>query len=129
MIVDASALLAILMLEPEAARFARALADAPAPRMSVVSFLEVAIRIDREQSVLATQKFDRFMTLSRIEVQPVTLAQAQIARLAHAEFGKGRHPASLNFGDCFAYALAKESGLPLLFKGNDFPLTDVRPAA
>ena len=127
MIVDASALLAILLLEPDARNFAQALANAPAPQLSAVNFLEVAIRIDRENSVLATQKFDRFMTLSRIAVQAVSLAQAQIARLAYAEFGKGRHPASLNLGDCFAYALAKETGQPLLFKGTHFPLTDLRP--
>lgn len=128
MIVDASALLAILLLEPEAPRFAQALIDASAPQMSAVNFLEVAIRIDRENSVLATQKFDAFMALSRIGVQPISLVQTQIARLAYAEFGKGRHPARLNFGDCFAYALAKESGQPLLFKGNDFAQTDLRPA-
>lgn len=128
MIVDASALLAILLVEPDAERFIRALAEVETPRMSAVNFLEVAIRIDRENSVLTLQRFDSFMALSDIEVLPVSLDQTRIARLAYAEFGKGRHPAGLNLGDCFAYALAKERGLPLLFKGNDFPLTDIRPA-
>lgn len=128
MIVDASAILAILLLEPEAPAFAQALASGAEPRMSAVNYLEVAIRIDRENSVVAAQKFDDFMALTRIAVQPVSLSQTRLARLAYAEFGKGRHPAGLNFGDCFAYALAKETGLPLLFKGNGFPRTDIRPA-
>lgn len=69
------------------------------------------------------------MDLAGIVVQPVTLAQAKLARTAYATFGRGRHAAGLNLGDCFAYALAKETGMPLLFKGNDFPLTDIRSAA
>jgi len=128
MIVDASALLAILLMEPEAPAFAEALAKAPAAAMSAVNFLEVAIRIDREGSVLAAQKFDAFMEASGIAVEPVTLAQTRIARRAYAEFGKGRHKAGLNFGDCFAYALAFERGQPLLFKGGDFVHTDLRAA-
>lgn len=129
MIVDASALLAILFLEEEAERFADALANDPAPLMSAVNFLEVAIRIDREESILAVQKFEAFMDLAAITLEPVTIAQTRIARRAYVEFGKGRHPASLNFGDCFAYALAKERDLPLLYKGNDFSRTDLKAAA
>lgn len=128
MIIDASAILAILLLEPEAPIFVQALASGSESRMSAVNYLEVAIRIDRENGVVAAQKFDDFMALTRIAVQPVSLTQTRLARLAYAEYGTGRHSAGLNFGDCFAYALAKETGLPLLFKGNDFSRTDIRPA-
>ena len=128
MIVDASAVLAIILAESEAPVFAQALAGAAEPRMSAVNFLEVAIRIDRENSIVSSRHFDDFMAFARIAVEPVSLSQARLARLAYAQFGKGRHPAGLNLGDCFAYALARETGLPLLFKGNDFPRTDVRPA-
>ena len=96
--------------------------------MSAVNYLEVAVRIDRRDSILLAQKFDAFMALSAIAVLPISLSQTRLARLAYAEFGKGRHPARLNLGDCFAYALAKETGLPLLFKGEDFAQTDIRAA-
>lgn len=128
MIVDASALLAILLAEPEAAAFAAALARTADPKMSAVNYLEVAIRIDRENSIVAAQKLEDFMAITGITVLPVSLNQTRLARLAYAEFGKGRHPAGLNFGDCFAYALAKETGLPLLFKSDDFPRTDIEAA-
>ena len=128
MIVDASALLAVLLDEPEARDFVVAIGTAERVAMSAVNYLEVAIRIDRRDSILLAQKFDAFMALSAIEVLPVSLSQTRLARLAHAEFGKGRHPARLNLGDCFAYALAKETGLPLLFKGEDFVHTDIRAA-
>lgn len=125
MIVDASALLAILLDETEAPDFAAALCNTDRALMSAVNFLEVAIRIDRHDSLRLAQQFDDFMELSGIETVPVSLSQTHLARRAYAEFGKGRHRAGLNFGDCFAYALARESGLPLLFKGNDFGHTDV----
>ena len=125
MIVDASALLAILFQEPEAAKFTQTLATANVPRMSAVNYLEAAIRIDGHNNAIATQAFDAFMALSNITIEPVSVSQMKLARLAYAQFGKGRHPAGLNFGDVFAYALAKECGEPLLFKGNDFGLTDV----
>ena len=128
MIVDASALLAVLLDEPEARDFVVAIGTAERVAMSAVNYLEVVIRIDRRDSILLTQKFDAFMALSAIEVLPVSLSQTRLARLAYAEFGKGRHPARLNLGDCFAYALAKETGLPLLFKGEDFVHTDIRAA-
>ena len=128
MIVDASALLAVLLDEPEARDFVVAIGTAERVAMSTVNYLEVAIRMDRRDSILLTQKFDAFMALSAIEVLPVSLSQTRLARLAYAEFGKGRHPARLNLGDCFAYALAKETGLPLLFKGEDFVQTDIRAA-
>ncbi len=126
MIVDASALLAILLAESDARKFATAIEGTDAPQISAVNFLETAIRIDRQDSVVLIQKFDEFMELSGLAVQPVSLSQTRIARLAYAEYGKGRHRAGLNFGDCFAYALAKERGYPLLFKGEDFIHTDIR---
>ncbi|MEO1018935.1 MAG: type II toxin-antitoxin system VapC family toxin [Pseudomonadota bacterium] len=128
MIIDASALLAILLAEEDAPSFAEAIDQTHEPAMSAVNYLETAIRVDRLDNVLLNQKFDAFMMLSGIAVQPVSLSQTKIARLAYAEFGKGRHRAGLNFGDCFAYALAKQHGLPLLFKGDDFIHTDIESA-
>ncbi|WP_284179065.1 type II toxin-antitoxin system VapC family toxin [Rhabdaerophilum sp. SD176] len=129
MIVDASALLAILFDEPEAEQFAALLAQAEAPRMSAVNYLEAAIRIDQQDSVVATQAFDAFIELSGIAIEPVTVEHTRLARRAYAMFGKGRHRAGLNFGDVFAYALAKSRQEPLLYKGNDFVHTDVTGAA
>lgn len=129
MIVDASALLAILFDEPEAEQFAGLLAQAEAPRMSAVNYLEAAIRIDQQDSVVATQAFDAFIELSGIAIEPVTVEHTRLARRAYAMFGKGRHRAGLNFGDVFAYALAKSRQEPLLYKGNDFVHTDVTGAA
>lgn len=128
MIVDASALLAVLLDEAEAPDFAAALCAAEPAMMSTVNYLEVAIRVDRRSDVLLTQKFDAFMDFSGIALVPASVSQTRLARRAYAEFGTGRHRAGLNFGDCFAYALAKETGLPLLFKGNAFIHTDIRPA-
>jgi ribonuclease VapC len=126
MIVDASALLAILFQEPEAAQFATVLANATTLQMSAVNYLEAAIRIDGQNSIVAVQAFEAFMELSAISIEPVSLSQMRLARLAYARYGKGRHRAGLNFGDAFAYALAKELDEPLLFKGDDFIHTDVR---
>ena len=128
MIVDASALLAILFDEPEAEHFAALLAQAEAPRMSAINYLEAAIRIDQQDSVVATQAFDAFIELSGIAIEPVTVEHTRLARRAYAMFGKGRHRAGLNFGDVFAYALAKSRQEPLLYKGNDFVHTDVTGA-
>jgi ribonuclease VapC len=126
MIVDASALLAILFQESEAVQFTNKLAEADNPRMSAVNYLEAAIRIDSQNNTVAAQAFDAFMELSAITIEPVSVSQMKLARLAYAQFGKGRHPAGLNFGDVFAYALAKERNEPLLFKGDDFGQTDVK---
>lgn len=128
MIVDASALLAILFQEPEAAQFVTALAQADAPRISAVNYLEAAIRIDGQNSIVAVQAFEAFMELSAITIEPVSLGQMRFVRRAYAQYGKGRHRAGLNFGDAFAYALAKERDEPLLFKGDYFIHTDVRRA-
>lgn len=129
MIVDSSALLAIRLQPPEAEEFATALAAAPVARMSAVSYLEAAIRIDQQDSVVATQAFDAFVEMSGIVIEPVSVAQVRLARHAYVRFGKGRLEAARNLDDTFAYALAKERDEALLFKGNDFARTDVRFAA
>jgi ribonuclease VapC len=125
MIIDTSALLAILYQEEDAAYFAGAIAAAPVGRMSVANFLEAAINIDVSGDAEASRQLDTFIRRAGIEINAVTFEQAQIARQAYLDFGKGRHPAGLNFGDCFAYALARETGEPLLFKGDDFAKTDI----
>jgi ribonuclease VapC len=124
-IVDTSAQIAILRDESEARVFAEAIAVA-ACRMSAANFLEAAAVIDAARDPVASRRFDELLATAQIAIEPVTEAQARIAREAYRDFGKGSgHPAQLNFGDCFAYALAKESGEPLLFKGDDFHHTDI----
>ena len=126
MIIDTSAIIAILRAEPEAVSCARAIAGATDRRVSVVNFVEAAVVIDSSSDPIATRRFDDFITEANIIIEPVTEIQAQIARYAYRDFGKGSgHPAKLNFGDCFAYALTKAFGEPLLFKGNDFAQTDI----
>ena len=105
---------------------ARAIANATIRRVSAVNFVESAAVIDASRDPIATRRFDDFIREAGISIEPVTKVQAQIARDAYRDFGRGSgHPAKLNFGDCFAYALAKESGEPLLFKGDDFAHTDI----
>jgi len=104
---------------------AETITSAGACGISAVSYLEAAIVIDSGRDPIASRRFDDFFRESEIVVEPVTLRQAKIARQAYRDFGKGRHRAGLNFGDCFAYALAKEKGESLLFKGDDFCHTDV----
>src|SRR5450631_4937158 len=126
MIIDTSAVIAILRDEPEAVSYARSIADAADRRVSAVNFVESAVVIDASHDPIATRRFDDFITEANIFIEPVTEAQARIARDAYRDFGKGSgHPAKLNFGDCFAHALAKVMGEPLLFKGNDFTHTDI----
>ena len=127
MIVDASAILAILRDEPDATFFANALADrAVARRMSATNYLEAAIVIDSAKEPVASRRFDDLVAMAKIGVEAVTADHAAIARGAYRDFGKGGgHPAQLNFGDCFAYALARSSGEPLLCKGDDFVHTDI----
>ena len=128
MIVDTSALIAILRDEPEATFCAMAIETAPQRRISAASFLETAVVIDGSRDPVASRRFDELIKASGLIVEPVTEDQAKIARDAYRDFGKGSgHPAQLNFGDCFAYALAKAKDEPLLFKGNDFTHTDVTP--
>lgn len=128
MIIDSSALLAILYQETDADVFARAIAGAPQRLMSAANYLETAIVIDRQRGLAAGRQFDRLVVSAEIEVEPVTQIHADIARQAYLEFGKGKHAAALNFGACFSYALARSLELPLLFKGEDFSRTDIRPA-
>ncbi len=129
MIVDTSALIAILRAEPEAARIAQALADATHARLSAANFVEAAALIDGSRDPVASRRYDDLLREARLIIEPVTEAQARLARHAYRDFGKGSgHPAQLNFGDCFAYALAKDTNEPLLFKGTDFAATDVEPA-
>jgi ribonuclease VapC len=126
---DSSAIVAILRDEPDAAAFARAIEETATRRISAANLLEAAIAIDGSRGPIASRRFDELVAEAGLIVQPVTEAQARIVREAYRDFGKGSgHPAGLNFGDCFAYALAKATGEPLLFKGDDFGKTDVRPA-
>ena len=129
MIVDSSALVALIHQESDAPLFAAALEAAPVNRISAGSYLEVSIVIDRARDPLVSRRLDRILEEGRFVIEPVTEAQARIARDAYRDFGKGSgHPARLNLGDCFAYALARELGEPLLFKGADFAHTDVDSA-
>src|SRR6516164_7993183 len=129
MIIDSSALIAILRDEPEAMTCARAIEAASHRRISAANFLEAAIVIDGSRDPVASRRFDDLVREAQLVVEPVTEAQARIAREAYRDFGRGSgHPARLNFGDCFAYALARLSGEPLLFKGDDFTHTDITPA-
>ena len=128
MIVDTSALLAILQAEPESRLLAEAIEAASRPTISVVSFVEASIVLDARHGSAGRDRLDRVMRESGIEIAPVDIEQAQIAREAFRDFGKGRHSARLNCGDCFSYALARQRREPLLFKGDDFARTDIRPA-
>jgi ribonuclease VapC len=125
MVIDSSALLAILFGEPEKRRF-NELIEAHAVRlMSAASYLESGIIIDDRLGYEGGRHFKLFLEEADIAIEPVTLEQAEVARDAYRQFGKGNHAAALNFGDCFAYALAKTTGEPLLCKGNDFSQTDI----
>lgn len=129
MIVDSSALVAILRNEDDAARFANALANAGTAAMSAVNWVEAAVVVDSARDPVASRRFDELINASEIEVVPMTAAQAALARQAYRDFGRGSgSPAQLNFGDCFAYALATEAREPLLFKGDDFGHTDITAA-
>jgi ribonuclease VapC len=128
-ILDTSALVAILRGEPEAQAFATAMERSDVRRLSAANFLELASVVDSRRNAGVSAQMDELLADSAVLIEPVTEAQARIARQAYRTFGKGSgHPARLNFGDCFAYALAKALGEPLLFKGQDFGHTDVTPA-
>jgi len=128
MIVDTSAILAILRDEPEAVSCAAAIAGARSRRVSAVNYVEAAAVIDGSRNPIASRRFDDFFREAALRIEPVTESQARIAREAYRDFGKGSgHAAGLNFGDCFAYALAKAMGEPILFKGTDFRHTDLEP--
>jgi len=125
-ILDTSALIAILFKEPEADDFARLILEADVCRLSVVSHLELSIVLERQAKPEAARQADAFLRAAAIVIEPVTLQQGELARQAYYDFGRGRHRAHLNLGDCFPYALAKSLNEPLLFKGDDFARTDVR---
>jgi len=128
-IVDTSAIIAILKHEPDSAKYAAALAKRIPKLMSAATFVEASIVVDSQRDPILSRRFDDLLALSQIQVESVTPSQAVLARAAYRDFGKGSgHPAKLNFGDCFSYALAKESGQKLLFKGNDFSETDLESA-
>ncbi len=128
MIVDSSAIMAVVLGEPDAADFVRAIATAPYVRMSAANWLEAAMVVDGRRDTYAAGRFDEMVSRFKIEIVSVSPEIAQRARRAHQDFGRGNHPARLNYGDCFAYALAKITGEPLLFKGTDFSQTDIQPA-
>ena len=125
MVIDSSALVAILQDEPERRSFNRAIEAADRRAMSVASFVETSIVIESRIGPDGIRALDLFIAKAGIELVPVDVDQAHVARTAIRDYGKRRHPAGLNFGDCFAYALAKTLDEPLLFKGTDFTLTDV----
>lgn len=127
MILDTSAIVAILQDEPEAPAFARAVEDNRPVRVSAANWLEAAVVVDGNRSPALSRRFDEFLREAAVGIEPVTALQAELAREAYRAFGRGSgHPAHLNFGDCFAYALAMERDEALLFKGSDFSNTDVR---
>jgi ribonuclease VapC len=128
MIVDASAVLAILFAEPDRYVFAAAINGARRTAMSAVNWFEAAIAVDRRGTGEMVAGLGLLLERAGTEIVPFTADQAAIARRAHETFGKGRHKAYLNMGDCAAYALAMTRGEPLLFKGGDFSLTDIEPA-
>ncbi|MGH9567117.1 MAG: type II toxin-antitoxin system VapC family toxin [Candidatus Angelobacter sp.] len=129
MIIDTSAVIAILRHEPEATLYAQAIAGAATRRVSAANYVEAAAVIDGSRDPVASRRFDDLLREAEVVVEPVTTVQARLARDAYRDFGKGSgHPAKLNFGDCFAYALAKETGEALLFKGDDFACTDIKAA-
>ena len=124
MIVDTSAILAVLFREDEAPKFEHLIAASPC-RMSVANVLESAMVVEGRGGRAAGTALDAFLASAAIEAAPITTDQLEIARNAWRRYGKGNHPAALNFGDCFAYALASATGEPLLFKGDDFAHTDI----
>lgn len=130
MIIDSSALVSLLREESESARFVPVIAKAVgSAKMSTANYFEAAIVIDANDSAALSERLDAVIEYFSIELVPVSPHHARIARQTYRRFGKGYHPAGLNFGDCFAYALAKATGEPLLFKGEDFSKTDIVPAS
>ncbi|HEY3974033.1 MAG TPA: type II toxin-antitoxin system VapC family toxin [Candidatus Sulfotelmatobacter sp.] len=125
MVIDTSALAAIFFAEPERRTFLDIIAASGSRLISAATMLEAGIVIEARQGEAAGREFDLWVVRANLQVVPVDAEQADLARSAWRKYGKGRHPASLNFGDCFSYALAKVSGEPLLAKGADFSLTDI----
>ncbi len=125
MVVDTSAVVAILLEEPDAAHYAQLIEDDPAPLISAASVFEAGIVLISRYGQAARNDLRDFIAQAGVQIEPVTVAQTKLALDAYQRFGKGRHRAGLNFGDCFAYALSKAMGQPLLFKGDDFSQTDI----
>jgi ribonuclease VapC len=128
MIIDTSALVAIFYREPEAAAFVDCIRSADDSRMSVANYVELSMVLDSQLGPSGMRQAEMFIRRAGIAIEPVTIEHGELARQAFLDFGKGRHRASLNFGDCFAYALARAFDQPLLFKGRDFSQTDIRSA-
>ena len=125
MILDTSALLAVLFGEKDAETYAQAISQAEVCRISAATFVEVSVVVESQTGDAGSRQWDSFFRTAGITIEPVTEEQAHAARQAWSDFGKSRHPAGLNFGDCFSYALAKVLGEPLLFKGQDFRKTGI----
>jgi ribonuclease VapC len=127
-IVDTSALLSVMLHEEDRARYRDAILAAVRPAISAANWLEGAILLERRGDPTVAARYDPVCEALGLTIEPVTPSQAVLAREAYRAFGRGRHPAGLNFGDCFAYALAKERDETLLFKGEEFARTDVKQA-
>jgi ribonuclease VapC len=129
MIVDSSAIIAILKHEPQWPALSKTLDSAESSRISAANYLETSIVVDGWRNPNLSRQLDELIERFNIIIEPVTVEQAQIARQAYRDYGRGSgHPANLNFGDCFTYALAREKRDPVLWKGDDFGHTDLRPA-
>ena len=129
MILDTSAVIAILRNEAEAPSFRLILENATTCGISAATYLEAACVVDSKRDPVVSRRLDELLEAAECKIEPVTARQARLAREAYRDYGKGSgHPAQLNFGDCFAYALASDLGEPLLFKGSDFTHTDIRSA-
>jgi ribonuclease VapC len=129
MIIDSSAIVAILLLEPEGSHFAELIDRAPRRCIAAPNLVEIAMVVSTRKGAEAITKIGAFLASADIEIVPFTVEHASAAREAFLRYGKGRHPAGLNFGDCIAYATAKLEAMPLLFKGGDFARTDIEAAA
>jgi ribonuclease VapC len=128
-VLDTSAIVAVLAGEPERDQFISLLADAEDPIISAATLVETSIVMLARTGPAGVQDLDEFLAAAAVRCVALDIAQAHLARDAFARFGKGRSPAALNFGDCFAYALARATSEPLLFKGDDFKKTDIQPLA
>jgi ribonuclease VapC len=127
-ILDSSAIMAVVLREPDADRLSLAMLEDPHPRMSAANWVEAAMIVDSNRDPVLRLRFEELTETLRVEIVPVSVEIARAARRAHQRYGRGQHPARLNYGDCFAYATASVLGESLLFKGNDFAQTDITPA-
>lgn len=125
MVIDTSAVVAILGMEPEAAGLALAIESDANRLISAATLVEAGLVIESRYGTAGGREFDALIAKAALSIEPVTAEQAEVAREAWRRFGKGRHAAALNLGDCFSYSLARTTGEPLLFKGSDFSQTDI----